>query len=410
MGNCCGLPPHSGPNTRRNYRIRPADSLASRQTEDAAAAAAPVVPAGRQNGKLSEDDSRARPNRRRVTEQQLQPAKEEEEAEEPEPNFDDEFDGESLSNASSWASGLSEDNTDRPRLEGRRGKTDSMRAEGGSRLHLEAGDGTGRPWQGNRGSQQETERKKRHPASRSSSETHHHTGRRRRRERPNSLSVRPRGHLPTPKASPDDEIFWIPSSLAKHMGYYSSLTDRRLPPPLDRAVTAAETGGGVGRGRLLPSPHHHHHNPVSSRDLPSISINETVVFTSSGGGAAAAGPGVTAATGREAAAVGEAAAQERGLLEEVMDQLYDRPRSLTATAGPPAPPPTSQQPPPPTQQQQQQTSSKRRGSPLQGPAPSQGSPHPRAAGGPSGSRPAELLFTAGHNSSSSTSSGFSGRR
>jgi hypothetical protein len=36
-----------------------------------------------------------------------------EEGGEPEPNFDDEFDGESLSNASSWASGLSQDNTDR---------------------------------------------------------------------------------------------------------------------------------------------------------------------------------------------------------------------------------------------------------------------------------------------------------
>jgi hypothetical protein len=62
-----------------------------------------------------------------------------------------------------------------------------------------------------------------------------------------NFSVRQgRGQFPTPKASPEDEIFWIPSSLARHMGY--SLMEQ---PAADRAVTVAETGAAL---RDLP-PH-----------------------------------------------------------------------------------------------------------------------------------------------------------
>ncbi len=52
--------------------------------------------------------------------------------------------------------------------------------------------------------------------------------------------MRPRGHLATPKASPEDEILWIPTSLARHIGY-------SLPQSPDRAVAADETGAGHRR-------------------------------------------------------------------------------------------------------------------------------------------------------------------
>ena len=75
---------------------RPVDTVAEPSDGQTAAAG--------QNGKLGHPDGR-----RHTTEEDNG------DEDEQEPNFDDEFDGESLSNCSSWASGLSQDKTDRNR-------------------------------------------------------------------------------------------------------------------------------------------------------------------------------------------------------------------------------------------------------------------------------------------------------